>query len=51
MLGDDFYEMDEAGFSLIGRRTKRVYRLGESIRVRVVSCDPERRLIDFEPVE
>ena len=51
MLGDDFYEMDDAGFSLIGRRTKRVYRLGESIRVRVVSCDPERRLIDFEPVE
>ena len=50
-LEDDFYELDESGFSLIGKRYKRVYRVGEKITVRVVSCDAERRLIDFEAVE
>ena len=35
-LGDDYYYFDEATHSLIGRRTKRRYRLGDKVRVSVV---------------
>jgi ribonuclease R len=46
-LTDDYYYFDEATHSLIGRRTKRRYRLGDRIRARVVRVDLQRRLLDF----
>jgi ribonuclease R len=49
-LTDDYYYFDEATHSLIGRRTKRRYRLGDKIRARVVHVDLHRRLLDFRVV-
>ncbi|MDA0986555.1 MAG: ribonuclease R [Bacteroidetes bacterium] len=46
-LKDDYYEFNEQNFSLIGRRTGRTYRLGDSIKVKVISVNPESRKIDF----
>jgi ribonuclease R len=46
-LTDDYYYFDEATHSLIGRRTKRRYRLGDKTRVRVVRVDLYRRQLDF----
>jgi ribonuclease R len=46
-LDDDYYFLDEATHSLIGRRTKRRYRLGDKVRVNVVRVDIQRRQLDF----
>ncbi|MCS6852611.1 MAG: ribonuclease R [Gemmataceae bacterium] len=46
-LNDDYYYFDEASHSLIGRRTRRRYRLGDKVRVNVVRVDLQRRQLDF----
>ena len=47
-IGDDYYTYDETTFSLVGRKNKRGYRLGDNVRVKVVAADKEKRTIDFE---
>ncbi len=49
-LTDDYYYYEEAAHSLIGRRTKRRYRLGDKVRVTVVRVDVQRRQLDFRVV-
>lgn len=49
-IGDDYYTYDETTFSLIGRKNKRGYRLGDFVKVKVVAADKEKRTIDFELV-
>ncbi len=46
-LDDDYYTYDENRYRLIGKRSKRVYQLGDAIRIRVVAVSPERQEIDF----
>jgi ribonuclease R len=46
-LVDDYYYFEEATHSLIGRRTKRRYRLGDKVHVQVVRVDLQRRQLDF----
>lgn len=50
-LGDDYYVYDEKNYALIGRRTKKRYRLGDEVTVQVVRVDIEDREIDFRIVE
>ena len=47
----DFFEFDEEHYRLVGRRTRKVYRLGDRIRIRVKNADLEQRLLDYELVE
>ncbi|MDR0685982.1 MAG: ribonuclease R [Dysgonamonadaceae bacterium] len=46
-LQDDYYEYDEKNYRLIGIRRKHCYRLGDSLRVKVVKANLERRQLDF----
>ncbi|MDL2280890.1 ribonuclease R [Selenomonadales bacterium OttesenSCG-928-I06] len=46
-MDDDYYEYVEDRYSLIGMRTRKVYRLGDSISIIVVKADPLERTIDF----
>ncbi len=46
-LDDDFYEFDDKNYCLIGRRKKRTYRLGDSITIKVVQANLERKQLDF----
>jgi ribonuclease R len=50
-LGDDEYEYRERKHRLVGKRTRREYRLGDRLRVVVNRVDRSRHLIDFSPVE
>ena len=50
-MEDDYYVYDEKKYALIGRRTKKRYRLGDKVQVKVVRVDPEDRQIDFVLVE
>ena len=47
-LKGDYYEFNEATFSLVGKRNKRGYRLGDSIKVVVKSANKEMHTVDFE---
>jgi ribonuclease R len=46
-MTDDFYEFDEKRYRIIGRKTKKVFTLGDKIKVRVKKTDIDRRLIDL----
>jgi ribonuclease R len=48
-LDDDFYELDEKNYRLIGRHTKREYRLGQQISIIVARANLERKQLDFMP--
>ncbi len=49
-LKDDYYEYEENNFSLTGRRTRKMYRLGDPVRVKVSSVSISEGLADFELV-
>jgi ribonuclease R len=46
-LTDDYYHHDEATHSLTGTRTKRRFRLGDVVKVKVARVDVIRRQLDF----
>ena len=47
-LPDDYYELDAKTYSLIGQKTKKVYRLGDKVKIRLVGADLERKTLDYE---
>ena len=46
-LADDFYTYDERRECLVGRRNKRVIKIGDKLRVKVDRVDIVKRQIDF----
>ena len=46
-LDDDYYEFDDKNYCLLGRKTKRIYRLGDAITVKVAQANLERKQLDF----
>ena len=49
-LGSDYFHFDPVRHRLGGERSRRSFRLGDRIRVRVARVDLDERRIDFEPV-
>ena len=47
-LIDDFYQFQPESYSLLGEHTRKVYRLGQDIKVRLTRVSVEDRQIDFE---
>jgi ribonuclease R len=47
-LGSDYFTRDSSGYRLVGARSKRVYRLGDHLRVRLINVVIDERKIDFE---
>ena len=50
-LADDFYEFDEKNYCLMGRRTHKIYRLGDPIRIQVARANLEKKQLDFALIE
>ncbi len=50
-LKDDYYRFDPIHHRLTGERTGSTYRIGDSIRVKVVRVDLDERKIDFDLAE
>jgi ribonuclease R len=46
-LDDDYYLYDERQYALRGRTRGRMYRLGDHVRVRALSVDPETRELNL----
>lgn len=50
-LDDDYYIYDEAHLCLIGERTKKIYRLGDEVKVKCTRVDIDNREVYFDLVE
>jgi ribonuclease R len=50
-LEDDYYLFIEEQYALIGERTRRRFRIGDRVRVRVAAVDVDERRIDFQLVQ
>ncbi len=50
-IRSDFFEFDEEHYCLRGRRTRKTYRLGDPVRIRVKSANLEQKLLDYELIE
>ena len=46
-IDDDYYRFDEKNFCLVGRRTRRTFRLGDAVQVGVMKVDTLRHEIDL----
>jgi len=47
-LEDDYYVFDEQNHTLKGRRSKRTFRLGDKVTVKIASVSVKERLVDLE---
>lgn len=50
-LSDDHYIYDEDTYSMIGESTKKTYKLGQIVKIRVEAADKVTRTIDFSIAE
>lgn len=50
-MDDDYYVYDERHLSLIGERTKNIYRLGDDVKIRVLKVDMFSHEIYFELIK
>ena len=50
-MADDYYRFVEQRHVLLGENTRKIYRLGDKVRVQVVRVDMERRQVDLGLVE
>ncbi len=50
-LDDDYYHFDEANYRVVGEKTARSITLGDSVRVKVLKTDINRRTIDLGMVK
>lgn len=50
-LADDFYDLDEKNYCLVGRRRNQRYRLGDPIKVRIARANLDKKQLDFAIVD
>jgi ribonuclease R len=50
-ISDDFYTLDEKNYQIIGQRKKKIYRLGDEVKIRVKNVDLAKKQIDFSLVQ
>lgn len=50
-IRSDFFQFDDEHYTLVGRRTHKVYNLGDPVRIRVKKANQEQCLLDYELVE
>jgi len=46
-MKDDFYELNEKLYAIVGKKTGKKFSLGDKIRVKLIASDPERKTLDF----
>lgn len=50
-IKSDFFFYDEPRYRLVGKRTRKVYRIGDKVTIKVKNANLEQRLLDYELVE
>jgi ribonuclease R len=44
---DDYYVLDQKNMMVIGQKTKKKFRIGDTLRVRVQNADMKKRMLDY----
>ena len=47
-MADDYYIYDDMTYTIIGERTKKTYKIGDPVRIKVANVNVDLREIDFE---
>jgi len=50
-LADDYYEFDEKNYTLTGRHSRRVFQLGDPVKIQIAKANVEKKQLDFMLVE
>src|SRR5690625_283697 len=50
-MTDDYYHFDERSHALIGERTRKIYRIGDKVRIKVIGVNLDERVVDFDLVD
>ena len=50
-IADDFYTLDEKNYCIIGQRKKKVYQLGDEVKIKVRNVDLAKKQIDFTLIQ
>ncbi|MBS6507165.1 MAG: ribonuclease R [Paraclostridium bifermentans] len=50
-MSDDYYIFDENTFTILGERTKKMYRIGDVVKIRVEKVNVDFKEIDFKLLE
>ena len=50
-IRNDFFEFDQDHYRIVGKRSRIVYNLGDTVRIRVKKTNLEQKLLDYELVE
>ena len=50
-LANDYYHFDPVHYRLTGEHTRRIFRIGDPIRIQVAAVSLENRKIDFTPAD
>ena len=50
-IRSDFFEFDEPRYRLVGKRSHKIFRLGDAVRIRVLNANLEQRILDYELIE
>ena len=46
-LGQDFFKFDEKENTIVGEKTKKMYKLGDHVQIKVASADLVKKIIDY----
>ncbi|MEQ8623652.1 MAG: ribonuclease R [Vicingaceae bacterium] len=50
-LSDDFYTFNPDNYAIEGRRTGKIYRMGDEVTIRVLKADLSKKQLDFDLVD
>ena len=47
-IGDNYYILDEKELAVVGQKTKKKYRIGDRIKIKVLRADIDKKEIDYK---
>ena len=50
-MNDDYYIYDDINKILVGKEKKKVYKLGQKVKIEVIYADKQTRKIDFKLID
>ncbi|MEX0924677.1 MAG: ribonuclease R [Candidatus Paceibacterota bacterium] len=49
-VGDDYFELDESNFAIVGRKTGQRFQLGDEVAIKVMSANLDQKQLDYKLV-
>jgi len=50
-IQSDYFEFDQDHYRIVGRRTRKQFRLGDPVRIRVKGANLDQKIIDYELID